>query len=73
MVNAAKKRKNIWTKIMGPKKKSERQWQMSVWTKKVDVFVMPRTVCLTDGLTNLNWTQKLKRRKSGVQYEKCLI
>jgi hypothetical protein len=41
--------------------------------KKVDVFVMPRTVCLTDGLTNLNWTQKLKKTKKWSIVWKCLI
>ena len=72
MVNAAKNERIFEQKLWDQKKKRETMTNVCL-NKKVDVFVMPRTVCLTDGLTNLNWTQKLKRRKSGVQYEKCLI
>jgi hypothetical protein len=49
-----KKTKEYLNKNYGTKKKKRETMTNVCLNKKVDVFVMPRTVCLTDGLTNLN-------------------
>jgi hypothetical protein len=53
VVNAAKNERIFEQKLWDQKKKRETMTNVCL-NKKVDVFVMPRTVCLTDGLTNLN-------------------